>query len=213
MILKVKRIPPNTGSKAAFRDPAVELDISSKGLKDEGFFEVASALVESLSYDGIQGRCVRLEELCIKENQLTAASLHALAPIIRLASNNLRDLDLSGNAISISTEDEVALWEEFLTSFEQCCTLRRIDLSGNALGPRAFEVLVRVYAKEGPLDIILPPDLEQEQDEMQSLPTNKIWKMSIISDPEEYGIDGNDHSTPQKSKSSRRGWFAFEYFT
>lgn len=80
-------------------------------MTDAGFFEVASALVEALAYDGVHGRCARLEELCLKDNQLTIASLQAMTPIIQLACSDLRDLDLSGSCppspripISYSTE-------------------------------------------------------------------------------------------------------------
>ena len=39
--------------------------------------------------------------------------------------------------------------------------LRRIDLSGNALGAKALEVLSRVYSQEGSIDLILPPDIAE----------------------------------------------------
>lgn len=110
----------------------------------------------SLDYDGTQGRCTRLEELCLRGNGLGISSLRALTPIIRLACNDFRDLDLSGNDFSVNTEDDVAIWEGFLKSFEECWTLRRIDLSGNALGPRAFEVLIRVYARADAVDLLIP---------------------------------------------------------
>lgn len=156
IFLKTKRIPPNAGSKAALRDPVVDLDASGKNLADENaIFEVGTALVESLNYSGDQGRVVRLEELCLKGCGLTIVSLQALTPVILLAANGLRDLDLSGNGITINTEDDIAIWEDFLTAFEDCCVLRRLDFSGNALGVRAFEVLTRVYAKENPVDLLL----------------------------------------------------------
>ena len=148
MKFKVKRLPPNSGSKAAFRDPTVELDVSGKKLTDAGFAKVAYALVESLGYDSDQGKVARLEELCLRDNHLHAKSLHALTPVIKLSSYDLRDLDLSDNNITINTDEDVATWENFLLSFSRCCVLRKIDFRGSALGSRAFEVLLRVYAKE-----------------------------------------------------------------
>lgn len=180
-------------------------------MTDEGFAEVALALVESLNYDGDQGRVVRLEELCLTNNRLSATSLQALSSIIRLASNDLRDLDLSENNITINTEAEVALWEDFLTSFEDCCSLRRIDLSRNALGPRAFEVMTRVYAKQEAVDLVFPADLEQVQSNEQRTPTDTagleriMRKMSIISGSDHWGSDGDHDSKSDGHKGSRHG--------
>ena len=211
MLHQVKRIPPSAGSKAAFRDPAVELDVSGKCLTDEGFAEVASALVESLKYDGDQGRVVRLEELCLTNNRLSATSLQALSPIIKLASNDLRDLDLSDNSITINTEAEVAIWEEFLTSFRSCYVLRRMDLSRNALGPRAFEVMTRVYAKQEAVDLVLPADLGQFKSNERRTSTDIVGvgrgvrKWSVVSEPDEYGSDEDQNPKTDSNKGSRRG--------
>ncbi len=159
-------------------------------------------MVEALKYHGTQGRCTRLEELCLKDNELSLPSLQALTPIIKLACHDLKDLDLSGNLIHIHTHDEVAIWEEFLTSFEECCTLRRIDLSRNALGPRAFEALLRVYAKERPVDLILPPELQRRQDELHSPSPDhidlRLRKMSLISEPGECRCGIGNGSTHRK---------------
>ncbi|MCJ1284419.1 hypothetical protein MMC26_003751 [Xylographa opegraphella] len=148
----LKRIPPGPNYKAAIRDPAVDIDVSGKALSDEGLQEIAKALVKSMTYEGEHGRVVRLEEVCLKVNRLTAKCLRSLAGVIALATSDLRDLDLSDNSICITTDQQAADWEEFLESFSRCCALRRIDLSGNALGRRAFEVLARVYGKSEPID-------------------------------------------------------------
>lgn len=160
--MQLKRIPPNIGSKAAFRDPVVELDVSGRALTSEGLCEVASALITSIDYEADEnGRIVRLEELCLRESQLNTQSLLYLAQIISMVAEDLRDLDLSENFITITTDEHVAAWEVFLSSFSKCCVLRRIDLSGNALGPRAFEVLARVYAKESPVDLALTTGMDE----------------------------------------------------
>lgn len=103
---------------------------------------------------------VLLEELCLKDNGLTVASLSGLTSVMDLVRNDLKDLDLSDNAISVNDPDDVIPWEGFLQSLSKCCVLRRLDLSGNQLGTKAFEVLARVYAKEGPIDLVLPEELE-----------------------------------------------------
>ena len=185
----------------------VELDVSRKDLTDDGFLEVASALVEAISYDGDQGRVARLEELCLRSNRLTIASLQALTPVIEVSCSDLRDLDLSENQITISSDADVAIWEDFLISFKKCCVLRRIDFSGNALGDRAFEVMVRVYAKEEPLNFSLPSDLKEAHYEEQS-PTTEIGgvtrktkKMSLGSNQGDHTVDEGHH----KRKVSKQG--------
>lgn len=207
----VKRIPPSTGSRAALRDPVVELDVSGKRLTDEGFGEVVSALVESLNYDGDQGRVVRLEELCLTNNQLSVTSLQALSPIIRLASHDLRDLDVSENSININTEAEVAIWEDFLTSFSDCYVLRRIDFSGNALGPRAFEVMTRVYAKQEAVDLVLPADLEQVQSNERRTSTDvaglgrRMKNLSVVADSDDRDSDEDNDPKSDGHKGLRHG--------
>lgn len=140
----------------------VDLDVSGKNLADEGaIFEVALALADAMKYDDpVQGKVVRLEELYLKGCGLNAISLQALAVVIQVACDDLRDLDLSCNAITIETDEEVATWQDFLMSFKNCCVLRRLDLSGNVLGDRAFEILTRVYANEDAVD----PSTDFEED-------------------------------------------------
>lgn len=180
-------------------------------MTDEGFGEVVSALVESLNYDGDQGRVVRLEELCLTNNQLSATSLQALSPIIRLASHDLRDLDLSENSININTEAEVAIWEDFLTSFSDCYVLRRIDFSGNALGPRAFEVMTRVYAKQEAVDLVLPADLEQVQSNERRTSTDvaglgrRMKNLSVVADSDDRDSDEDNDPKSDGHKGLRHG--------
>ena len=131
-------------------------------------------------------------------NRLSATSLQALSSIIRLASNDLRDLDLSENNIIVDTESEVAIWEDFLTSFKNCYLLRRIDFSGNALGSRAFEVMTRVYAKQETVDLVLPADLEHFQSKQRRTSTDiagvgrRMRTLSIALDAEDTGSDDDD---------------------
>lgn len=158
--LKTKRIPPALGSKAALRDPVVEIDLTSKLLTDAGLLEVTAGLAKSGKIVTPQGRVVLLEELSLKDNGLTAASLSGLTSVMHLVCEDLRDLDLSDNAISVNEPDEVNLWEAFLENLSRCCVLRRLDLSGNNLGTKAFEVLARVYAREGPIDASLSEELD-----------------------------------------------------
>lgn len=150
---QAKRIPPNVGSKSALRDPVVELDVSGKALTNLGLKKMYNGLVKSIDYGGDQGKFVRLEELCLRDSKLETLSLPFIAHIVSLAATDLRDLDLSGNQFAVNNGEDARAWEWFLNSLENCCVLRRIDLSGNKLGPRAFEILTRVYAKEKPIDL------------------------------------------------------------
>ncbi|KAL8989965.1 MAG: hypothetical protein Q9177_001272 [Variospora cf. flavescens] len=147
-----KRLPPGTGSKAALRDPIVEIDVTGKALGEHGFLEAAGSLSKALEHDGEHGRVLYVEELCLRSNKLNAACLPALAHAIRLAASHLRDLDLSDNDFTVTTSQDADAWQDFLESFRQCRMLRRVDLSGNTLGPKAFEVLARVYRREPTID-------------------------------------------------------------
>lgn len=149
---QLKRLPSGSSYKTALRDPCVDLDVSGKLLTDDGLFEVTEALIKSIQHDDHHGKVVKLEEVWLKGNELTALSLKPLAKVVALAAEDLRDADLSDNRISITTSDDAAAWEEFLEAFSSCCVLRRIDFSGNNLGSKAFEVLARVYGREKPFN-------------------------------------------------------------
>lgn len=199
----------------------MELDVSGRGLTSEGFSEVATALVKSIEYEGEHGRVVRLEELCLRDNKLDARCLQSLGHVVKLAVGDLRDLDLSNNIIDVTTYEEVAAWEDFLTSFSGCCVLRRIDFTGNALGPRAFEVLARIYAREPPLDLISSEEAGTNWHQDTSILRNTAYDsialeqgtraLSIVSEPESEGYTSNGHriscATPEVLKSSLHGLF------
>ena len=170
------------------RDPIVEIDLKSKQLTDAGFIELSEGLIKSLHQNVPQGNIVLLEELCLKANQLTVASLESLTPIIELVANDLRDLDLSDNLISVNDPDDVIPWEAFLTSLSHCCVLRRLDLSGNGLGTKAFEVLARVYAREEPIDA----DLSEELGRL-----GNTFVTSCAVSLEQVNLDSSRISTPE----------------
>lgn len=130
-------------------------------MTSEGLLEFAPALLKSMEHNNENGKTVRLEELCLRDCQIDSRCLLHLARIISLAAYDLRDLDLSENQIKVTTHEEVAAWGAFLNAFSNCCVLRRIDLSENLLGPRAFEVLARVYANDDPVDLVLSDSVEK----------------------------------------------------
>lgn len=114
-----------------------------------------AALVKAMGHQDEHGRVLRLEELCLRDSRLDNATLPLLAQLVSMAGNDLRDLDLSENSFTIDSGPSTAAWEIFLDSLASSCVLRRIDLSGNGLGPRAFEIFTRVYARECPIDPML----------------------------------------------------------
>ena len=137
-----------TAHKAALRDPVVELDLAGKALNDECFSSITEALVASISYNAGSGRVTRLEELSLNHNQLTVQALESLGWIIKLSSGELRDLDISHNAINVTSQEDARRFQVFLESFADCHMLRRIDFSGNDLGVKGFEVFARVYGNQ-----------------------------------------------------------------
>lgn len=141
-------MPPASAYKAALRDPIVELDLNGKALDDTCFESIANALTTTILSEGEQGRITKLEELCLGHNKLSVKGLKPLGRIVRLSSHDLRDLDISYNAINVVSIEEAVIFQDFLCSFSDCCMLRRIDFSGNELGPKAFEILARVYGSQ-----------------------------------------------------------------
>ncbi|KAI4170406.1 MAG: hypothetical protein LQ343_005028 [Gyalolechia ehrenbergii] len=200
-----KRIPPGTGSKSALRDPVVELDVTGKCIGADGFKELAGALIISLEHDDEHGRVCQLEELCLKTNILDTTCLPALARIVRLAARDLRDLDLSDNCFSINSSRDADVWEDFLESFAECYMLRRVDLSGNVLGPKAFEVLARVYSRERLSDQLWEDSLEipsaGETPSRRSISgtgeslDRQARKLSLASALEEHSDDDDEHAS------------------
>ncbi len=193
----------------------MEIDVSGRALTDEGLLETANAFTSSALFDDEHGKVVILEELALKGNQLTAGSLSALSRVVALAAHDLRDLDLSDNFISVATTEETAAWEVFLESFSRCCVLRRIDFSGNPLGPRAFEVLARVYGKEEPVDILSISDLKLNRDDPTVDPTcatggrtsldQPMRRMSIVSYDLVNDTEVASTAASHRRKGSRQG--------
>lgn len=168
-----KRIPPGSGARAAARDSTVELDLSGKLLTDEGLVEIANALTECMQFHHEthpQG-VVKLTELILKGNALTATSMAKLAPVVALSNSSLIKLDISDNKIHITNKAEKWDWRIFLMSFEGCYVLKTIDFSGNNLGSQGFDVISRVYLKSD-LDYIEPsPIRDFDEGEVQDIET------------------------------------------
>lgn len=127
----------------------MELDITGKGLTDEGIAFFIEDLIECIQYrdDGHPQGTVRLTELSLKGNNLTAVAMSKLGHVITLSSTTLTKLDLSDNSIQVETGEDRKAWGEFLASFQNCCVLKKVDFSGNSLGGVGFDVFAHVYMK------------------------------------------------------------------
>lgn len=139
-------------------DPTIELDLSNSkrteeglvlgGLTDEGFERFIDTLTDSFS----PPHDFQVLELHFPGNKVTVKSLPALAKVVELGADCLRDLDLSNNELKVETKEEMKVWEGFLKSFERCSMLKRLNLGGNPLGSFGLELLAKIYI-ESPLEV------------------------------------------------------------
>ncbi|KAI9751370.1 MAG: hypothetical protein M1835_001225, partial [Candelina submexicana] len=207
----LKRIPPRPGSNAAIRDPFVDLNVMGKHLSDEGVLPVVNGLFAAYSHtEGLP--ILHLEELHLADNDLTALCLISLSAVIRLGSEDLQDIDLSQNNISVVTDNDIFAWESFLTSLKDCAVLRRLDLSGNPLGPRAFEVLVRAYSREEPLEISVSVKNDEGRitsvdasscDEEEAPPSHKLKALTLDTERTSQHSSSPAASTPRTRGSHK----------
>ncbi|KAF8543816.1 hypothetical protein BDD12DRAFT_874040 [Trichophaea hybrida] len=183
----------------------LELNLQGKDLGDEGLEIVCDGLCQ-----GLASGSLRLDELHLAENKITSRGLKFLGDVTRLASADLKDLDLRANELAIVTQEDAEDWENFLESFRDVTCLRRLDLSENPIGDRGFEVLWRVYSREDP--IYIPKHLKSlhsddsdagydtddmggDSDEMDSL-FEQARSMNLHSSADSCS---STHTTPAKS--------------
>lgn len=170
------------------KDTSIELYATDKNLTDDVIADISKNLIRALeSREGFP--TVHLDELNLGGNAITVHGLIHLQQIIKLAADDLKDLDLSSNRISISTDEDAAAWEMFLGSFRGCTTLRRLDLSGNPLGPRAFEILLRVYAHQPAVDVqeyMVDLGEEDDSDDAASTTIQRLPRLSSLPKAERY---------------------------
>ena len=207
---KQKRLPPAAGSKAALRDPTIELDISSKALTDRGCAEVTEGLIQTYLGNHKDNDILWLEELNLSDNKITPCSLWSLSRVIRLAQDHLRDLDLSKNELCIRSPEDARCWDYFLRSLSECCVLRRIDFSGNDLGCKGFEILARSYSQEPPVDFVLPSHLATPGDVRKPLILSSIEALEDATSDLSIGpktsiANGEDVAKLGKSRPSKHG--------
>ncbi|RPB02512.1 hypothetical protein L873DRAFT_1673364, partial [Choiromyces venosus 120613-1] len=141
---------PNSKSPSALKDKRVEINLQGKSLCDESIKLICEALIENL-----EAGYIHLDELNLAENDITVAGLQYLCGVVRLASKDLKDLDLRSNEIGVNSEKDADIWEDFLDSgLRFVSSLRRLDLSKNRIEDRGIEIFAKVYSRELPL--VLP---------------------------------------------------------
>ncbi|BCR83137.1 uncharacterized protein ACHE_10539S [Aspergillus chevalieri] len=195
-----KRITPGSGARNTSRDPILELDVSDKNLTDTGFAEVIDALLECMKYRDTEhpDGAAKLTELHLSGNQLTIMSLEKLGEVVELSSGDLRELDISRNAIDIRGDDDQGkgIWLEFLKAFAGCYVLKKLDLGMNRLGIAGIELLSRVYTRS---DL----DFFEEEDEEEIV----VEEMATLDVNEKENDRGRSKKSP-KGKARQNGTIA-----
>ncbi|KAL4965020.1 uncharacterized protein BDV14DRAFT_208882 [Aspergillus stella-maris] len=203
-----KRIPPSTGSKAAARDPTLEIDLTGKCLTDEGFAQFIDDLIECTTYRSPEHPLglAKVTEFHLSGNNLTTFSLAQLGTVIANNPGDLRELDLSNNDFRIQSPEEKKIWKEFLDSFKNCYMLQRLDISDNPLGVKGLEILARVYVKsdldylDADAETIVRENhgIEQENDEEASLADETAALKISEKDKENDPRAGRSKKSPAK---------------
>ncbi|KAE8148249.1 hypothetical protein BDV25DRAFT_141964 [Aspergillus avenaceus] len=204
-----KRMTPGPGSRAASRDPFLEIDVADKNLTDQDFAQFIDDLLQCIKYRDNEhtGGLAKVTELHIEGNKLTIESLPKLGEMVELSAGDLKDLDLSNNNIEVGdNKRDKEIWLKFLDSFKNCYMLKRLGLGNNPLGPVGMETLARVYLKsdvdfleedaEAVIESVSFPQALAEQSESLKVPTGKENEQST------RGI--RQKKSPNKGKAIRQ---------
>ncbi|KAL1975005.1 hypothetical protein VTN31DRAFT_5209 [Thermomyces dupontii] len=194
-----KRSAIDSTPKATTRDPCLEIDISGKQLTDEGFAQFADELIRVLDHEHEScGARLRLQELHLGGNELSAESLEKLARVVALSRRDLRELDLSANCIQVVTSYEREVWERFLHAFDECFVLKKLDLSGNPIGAAGVEIFARVYVRSE-MEFVMD-DEEATAGSDAELPQQSLG-------PGKENVKPNGDSPAQTPRRARKGMY------
>ncbi|OAX80743.1 hypothetical protein ACJ72_04917 [Emergomyces africanus] len=187
-----KRVPPGLGSRAAARDPHVEIDLTGKELTDDGFDIFVDGLINCIKYRDQEhpNGIVQLTELVVKGNVLTIASMKKLGHVVALSGECLTQLDISNNQISVLSREQREDWQAFLESFQVCYVLKKIDFGGNPLGGAGFDVFARVYAQSD-LYFIEPLANERSKNQINIDAVDELSNLNLDEEKENRKPPGN----------------------
>ena len=123
------------------------LDLADSDLRDEGILRLARGVHEASS----------LVDLRLARNGLRVGGLHALAlalPGLRA----LRALDLAGNDLSCTDEEDGGLFETFAAGLRACAALEELRLDGCALRDGGAVALSHALQRLSALRVLLVGD-------------------------------------------------------
>lgn len=183
---------------------ALEIMLEAKHLCDDGLQEMAEGLKDALAHPDT----TRLAVLKLAQNDLTARSLMSLAQALPDACADLEELDLSGNNIAITTDEDVVAFEAFLNTLGDCKVLSKLSLANNNLGGvKAFEVFARVYMKHFKSNVIALENVnEEDADQADGDAVDQMAENfeSMSTSPSRRKGSSTSPSTKSKTQSPRR---------
>jgi Leucine Rich repeat len=132
-------------------DVLVDLIVESHSLGDYALMFPVAEYIMKLEVDQMSN-AIGFRRIILSDADLGAYSLNPISLMLRHHGRHLVELDLSHNHITITNDVEAHDFEQFLSEFRKLPHVRRLNLSGNRLGQRAFEILTRVYLREDRLE-------------------------------------------------------------
>lgn len=122
--------------------------MDNKHLGDEGLADLVRGLEEALHQARQDGKST-LTILKLSNNNLTCRSFYELSECVRLAGDDIQEIDLANNDIVVASTEDSRHLADFLDALRHCTALRILNLSGNNLsGSRACEVFARTFATQ-----------------------------------------------------------------
>jgi len=180
--------------------------LEAKNLTDDGLKEVAEGLRDALA----QPDTTRVAILNLARNGLTARSLSYLAQALPNASLDLEELDLSGNDIAITTDEDAMGFEAFLSTLKDCTMLVKLSFANNNLGGRkAFEVFARVYMHQFRNEVGNIEGTNEEADQADGASLSKVAEtfrnVSLSPTRRKGSAAGSSSNSRSPARSSARG--------
>lgn len=180
--------------------------LEAKHLTDHGLKEAAEGLQDALTHPDT----TRVAILNLARNDLTARSLHYLAQALPRACLDLEELDLSGNNITIRTDEDAAALESFLDALKDCRVLSRLNMANNQLGGlRTFEVFAKVYMQQFRTNVVAIEGTNEDGEQPDGSPllqvTDTFRNMSVSPTRRKGSAAGSSSKSRSPERSTARG--------